>query len=354
MRIGVFGGAFDPPHLGHLRAAQYFRSRLALDEVLVIPAKEAPLKAAPLVPGGDRLALCRLTFPFPVSDMELRRPGASYTVDTLRDLRAQYPDAKFFLLVGEDQREKFHRWKDWQAILEMAELFVLPRAGEGRDGFTPLEISSTQLRLRLLLGEDCAAWLAPAALAYIAGRRLYQPLTPGRLHHSKCVAEAAEILAKQYGADPEKARLAGLTHDCAKSLSFEEQEKLCAAYGKPLTPHERAAPQVCHAFAGEAYLALACGLTDPEVLGSVRWHTTGHAGMTLLEECVFVADKISADRSYFPDVEYTRQLAWQDLHIASRYILEKTFEKHPAHPDSLAWYNELKGEIESSCSKPSF
>jgi len=342
-RIGIFGGTFNPPHLGHLRAAQYFQQSLALDEVIIIPAKQAPLKTAPGVSGEDRLALCERTFPFPVSDMELRRPGVSYTVDTLRDLHGQYPGAKLFLLVGEDQRDKFRQWKDWEEILRLAELFVLPRAGEGRDGFTPLEISSTRLRLKLLLGEDCSPWLAPEALAYLRAGRLYQPLTPERLHHSRCVAEAAGTLAGLYGADLEKARLAGLLHDCAKSLSFEEQEKLCAVYGKPLTSHERAAPQVCHAFAGEAYLALECGVTDPEVLGAVRWHTTGYAGMTLLEECVFVADKISADRSYFPDVEYTRQLAGQDLHIASQYILEKTFEKHSAHPDALAWYNELRG-----------
>lgn len=347
MRIGLYGGSFNPPHLGHLKAAQYFQRSLALDEVLVIPAGEAPLRATPMVSGEDRLELCRRTFPFPVSDIELRRPGVSYTIDTLRELREEYPDAQFFLLMGEDQREKFHLWKDWQAILQLAELVVLPRVGEGIGDFTPLEVSSTQLRLKLLLGEDCSAWLSPEAVAYIAERRLYQPLTPKRLHHCKCVAEAAEMLARQYGADPEKARLAGLTHDCAKSISFEDQQTLCARYGKPLRPEDLAAPPVCHAFAGEAYLALECGVTDPEVLGAVRWHTLGHAGMSLLEECVYVGDLISADRSY-PDVERTRALAAQNLHAASMYILEYIFKqrlKRPPHPDSIAWYNELKGDI---------
>jgi len=347
MRIGLYGGSFNPPHLGHLRAAQFFAASLLLDRLLIIPAKEAPLRATPMVmaPGGafseDRLELCKRTFPFPVSDIELRRPGVSYTIDTLLELRAGHPDAKLFMLVGEDQREKFHLWKDWEEIPKLAELVVLPRAGEGRDGFVPIDISSTQLRLKLLLGEDCAAFLSPGAIEYIREKKLYQPLTPKRLRHCQCVAEAAGALALRYGADPAKARLAGLTHDCAKSLPFETQQSLCDCYLKPLTEHEVAAPQVCHAFAGEAYLALECGVTDPEVLGAVRWHTTGHTGMTVLEECVYVADKISADRSYFPDLEYTRQLAGQGLHIASRYILEKTFEKHPAHPDSQAWYNEL-------------
>jgi len=349
MRLGVYGGSFNPPHLGHLRAALFFQQSLALDQVLIVPAKEAPLKTAPAaVSGGDRLELCRRTFPFPVSDMELRRPGASYTVDTLRDLHAQHPGAELFLLVGEDQREKFHLWRDWEEILRLAELFVLPRAGEGVEGFIPLEISSTEIRLRLLLEEDCSAYLAPQALAYIHEKRLYQPLTPERLHHSRCVAEAAQALALRYGADPKQARLAGLLHDCAKSMTLDAQQSLCERYGKPLRPEDLIAPPVWHAFAGEAFLALACGVADPEVLSAVRWHTLGHAGMTLLEECVYVGDLISADRDY-PDVERVRALAARDLHAASIYILEYIFAKRrkkgdrPPHPDSLAWYNDLKG-----------
>jgi len=345
-RIGIYGGSFNPPHLGHRAAALFFQKHLALDEVIVIPAKEAPLKAAPPACAEDRLELCKRTFPFPVSGMELRRPGVSYTVDTLRELRALHPEAKLFLLIGEDQRGNFHRWKDGQEILALADLFVLPRTGEGRDGFAPVEISSTRLRLKLLLGEDCSDFLTPEALAYIDEKRLYQPLTPERLHHSRCVAEAAELLAGQYGADKEKARLAGLLHDCAKSMPFGAQETLCEKYLKPFGPAEVASPQVCHAFAGEAFLALECGVTDPEVLSAVRWHTLGHADMTLLEEIVFVADLVSADRDY-PDVAHVRALAAQNLHAASMYILEYVFARLTAkakaiHPDSLAWYNNLR------------
>jgi len=346
-RLGIYGGSFNPPHLGHLRAAQYFAASLRLDRLLIIPAKESPLRAAPLVSGQDRLELCRRTFPFPAIDMELRRSGVSYTVDTLRELRAQYPEAELFLLVGTDQSEKFRQWKDWREILALAELVVLPRAGEGGEGFTPLDISSTQLRLKLLLEEDCSAWLAPEALAYIKEHRLYQPLTPERLYHSQCVAESAEVLALRYGADPAKARLAGLLHDCAKSIPLDLQQQLCARHLKPLRPEDLPATPVWHAFAGEAYLALECGVSDPDILGAVRWHTLGHAGMTPLEECVYVGDLISADRDY-PDLEHVRALASKDLHAASRYILEHHFAQRqeksdrPPHPDALAWYNELK------------
>ena len=170
-------------------------------------------------------------------------------------------------------------------------------------------------------------------------------LTPKRLYHSECVADAAVMLAEQYGADPHRAMLAGMLHDCMKCTPLEEQKAVCERIF-PLRAQELEAPQVWHAFAGAAYLALEFGVTDEAVLGAVRWHTTGHAGMTLLEEIVFVADLISADRMY-PDVEIVRELSRQSLHAASKYILEYIFSKleqsgrRAVHPDSVAWYHEL-------------
>jgi len=353
-RIGIFGGSFNPPHLGHLAAARFFAETLRLDRMLIVPAAIPPLKSACGVSGEDRLELCHRTFPYEMSDIEVRRSGVSYTVDTLREIQALHPGAQLFLLIGADQAADFTRWRNWRGILEMCTVCALQRdAAPLRtdlpirilEGFMPVAISSTRLRRRLLLGEDCAPWLAPGALDYINEKRLYRPLPPERIRHSRCVAEAARALALRYGADPEKACLAGLLHDCAKYLSFEEQEALCARYGKPFTQHERAAPRVCHAFAGEAYAALELGTADGEVLSAVRWHTTGRAGMTPLEEAVFVADLISADRDY-PDVDRVRELAREDLHAASIYILEYIFAKlreqgKPPHPDSLAWYEQL-------------
>ncbi|MDR0531039.1 MAG: bis(5'-nucleosyl)-tetraphosphatase (symmetrical) YqeK [Oscillospiraceae bacterium] len=176
-------------------------------------------------------------------------------------------------------------------------------------------------------------------------RNLLRGLLPERrLYHCECVADAAVALARQYGADEHKALLAGMLHDCMKNAPLEEQIAVCARAGMPLRPANLASPQVCHAFAGAAYLSL-CGVTDEEVLGAVRWHTTGHAGMALLEEVVYVADLVSADRDY-PDVGHVRQLAEKSLHAASRYILEYIFAKlkregRPIEPDALAWYQEL-------------
>ena len=358
-RIGIFGGAFNPPHIGHLAAARFFQQAIPLDDLIIVPTYQSPLKErAACVPDQARLELCRLTFPFPVSDLELARGGTSYTIDTLRQIRAQYPRAELYLLIGTDQLAQFTSWRAWQDILRLCTVCALQRDAAPLhtalpvkllSGFTPIEVSSTQLRGALARGEDVSQWLTPAAYAYIKKKLLYEqpPLPPDRLHHSRCVAESAEALALQYGANPEKARVAGLWHDCAKYFSFEKKARLAAAYGKPFTDDEYRCPQICHAFAGEAWLALEKGVTDEEILSAVRWHTTGHPGMTLPEEIVFVADLISADRDY-PDVETVRALAASNLHAASKYILAYIIDKctrqgRPIHPATLAWYEELGG-----------
>ncbi|MDR2752778.1 MAG: bis(5'-nucleosyl)-tetraphosphatase (symmetrical) YqeK [Oscillospiraceae bacterium] len=353
-RIGIFGGTFAPPHIGHLRAAEYFHKAAALDLLLIFPAGQAPLKDAPGLCAQDRLELCRRTFSCPVSDWETRRPGKSYTIDTLRHVRGAYPGARLFLLVGADQAAQFARWKDYDEILRLCTVCALRRDDcpvatdlpiRVLPGFVPVDISAARLRAMA----DPSPWMTPAAADYYALRQL---LPPARVRHSECVSVAARQLALQTGANPAKAAFAGLWHDCAKAMPFNVQADWCARAGMPLTAHEVAAPQVCHAFAGAAWLACNKNITDSDILGAVRWHTTGHAGMTLPEEVVFVADLISADRSY-PDVETVRALAAQSLHAASVYILEFVFSKlkaqgKPVHPDSLAWYHTLtdnhKGE----------
>jgi len=153
-------------------------------------------------------------------------------------------------------------------------------------------------------------------------------------------------LARKYGADETQAMIAGMLHDCMKCASKEQQRAIYEQLA-PMKPEDLEFTPVWHAFAGAAYLELECGIANAEILNAVRWHTTGHAGMTLLEKVIFVADLISADRSY-PDVEVVRTLARQNLHAASKYVLEYVFSRleqdgyRKPHPDSIAWYHQLK------------
>lgn len=143
-RIGILGGTFDPPHLGHLLIAETARVALGLESVLFVPAGEPWLKSGQrITPATHRLRMVRLAVAdnpdFCVCDCEVRRSGASYTVDTLRELRSSYPqDTGFYFIVGSDVLDQFHRWKEPDCILQLCRLAVIERPGGPDDGVVVL------------------------------------------------------------------------------------------------------------------------------------------------------------------------------------------------------------------------
>lgn len=371
MKIGVFGGTFNPPHNGHVRLAKAAADELKLDKLLVIPSCIPPHKiAAKLADGQERLEMCRLAFGcdprFEVSPMELERGSRSYTVETLRELKALYPDSELYFIVGSDMLESFDKWYLWQEILSLSVLCAasreegyspdLSRFGKLADRIkiitlNPLEVSSTQIRNSA--GEVSPELLDPKVAAYIREHGLYDDglnryrellrgkLNPRRLFHSECVSECAGVLAERYGASVEKARLAGLLHDVMKNAPANEQLALMP----DITPLELLNTKVWHQISGEAFLRQNGIVTDEEILGAVRWHTTGKAGMTLLEKTIYVADFISADRDY-KDVEVVRRLAYISLEHAilytSRYTVNKMVSQDLLlHPATVECYNDM-------------
>jgi nicotinate-nucleotide adenylyltransferase len=188
VRLGVFGGSFDPVHLGHLIAAAEAHRALSLDRVLLIPAGQHPWKP-PMGPTGaaDRLAMLRLAVDgdarFLVDDREVRRDGPSYTIDTLRSLRQETPGDRLSLLVGADAARDLASWREADAIPALAEVVVLSRPGEpppahpliGRVLAVPaIEISASQVRERCRQGESIRYLVPDAVARYIADRRLYR------------------------------------------------------------------------------------------------------------------------------------------------------------------------------------
>ena len=170
-------------------------------------------------------------------------------------------------------------------------------------------------------------------------------LSEKRYYHSVCVQKAALRLAKKYGADPEKASVAGILHDIMKDLPQPEQLERMKKYGVTLTRLELAAPKLWHAILGAAYLRAELHIEDPEILGAVRFHTTGRQNMTLLEKVLFVADFISDDRDY-PGVEKMRAAARESLEEAAAEGIVFTLcdlagSRKPIHPDTIAAYNDM-------------
>lgn len=194
VRVGMFGGAFDPPHVAHLALARAAISQLQLDLLYVLPTGQAWHKARHLTPAAHRLAMTRLAFAdmerVQVDDREIARPGPTYTADTLRELRAEHPGATLYLLMGEDQAASFDTWRDWPGIARLATIAVAQRPGPDAGGVRKLEAlpgvqvrrlalpampqSATEIRQKLTLGQDITQ-LVPAPVArYIETNNLYQ------------------------------------------------------------------------------------------------------------------------------------------------------------------------------------
>lgn len=186
MKLGVFGGTFNPIHWGHLLLAETARDALRLDRVLFIPTNQPPHKpATTLLPGRLRLKLIQLAIrdhaAFVTSALELERPGPSYSVETVRTLRQQLPDAKLFLLMGEDMLAV--RWVGWNQLKRWCTIAVARRAG-ARTGrrerglvwfaMPQVEIASSAIRARLRAGRSIRYLVAPAVERYIQQHRLYR------------------------------------------------------------------------------------------------------------------------------------------------------------------------------------
>jgi len=196
MRIGILGGSFDPPHVGHLLVAQDALDELALDRLLIVPAAQQPLKGGEQTAVAHRLAMVQACFGgiprIAVDPIEIDRGGLSFMVDTVDALRRRWPSATLHLLVGDDVVSTLPRWGDVNRLLSMVQLVVLHRADRGHDVAAlavPLEsvgaatarrlatrridVSSTEIRARVRDGRSIRGFVPDAVETYIATTGLY-------------------------------------------------------------------------------------------------------------------------------------------------------------------------------------
>ena len=389
-RIGIYGGTYNPPHVGHMRAAQSAVTALGLNKLLLIPDRIAPHKQ---IPSGSptpqqRLQMLRIAArgvaAGEVSDMELNREGPSYSYVTVEQVRAMYPDAELILFMGTDMFLSFDTWKYPERILQNASLGVFYR-GE-KDEKAAIEakkaqmeaagariylvendvvnISSTQMRR--LLAFRCAGDMLPeGVLDYIREYRLYNTrapwknlpmeqleavvislLNPNRVQHVLGCRDTAVELAKHWGADVTDAARAGILHDITKAIDGPLQLTLCEAYGKILSDFSRRYPKTLHALTGSLVAERIFGENEA-VVSAIAWHTTGKANMSLLEKIVYIADYIEPNRT-IPGVEELRRLAFEDIDAALKLGLEMTLEHlnrqgsevSPESREALAWLNK--------------
>ena len=389
-RIGIYGGSFNPPHIGHIQAAKEAVNALHLSKLLVIPAGIAPHKEMPenSPTVQQRLDMLRLTLAdcpqIEVSDLELKREGASYTYETILQLRRQYPEATLILFMGTDMFLSIDTWKNAELILENATLGVFYRGDRGETQAieakkaeleargcrvevvqnVAIPISSTQMR-RLLAFRCAGAFLPEGVLDYIREHRLYDTradwknlpmeqleqvvislLKPNRVAHVLGCRDTAVELAKRWGADETDAARAGILHDITKAIDGPLQLTLCEAYGKILSDFSRRYPKTLHALTGSMVAQRIFGENEA-VVSAIEHHTTGKADMSLLEKIIYVADYMEPNRN-FPGVEKLRELAFTDIDAALKLGLEMTLEHlnrqgaevSPASKAALAWFHQ--------------
>lgn len=199
VRLGLFGGSFDPPHVGHLLVAQDAREALGLDRLLIVPAGAQPLKQGLQTPASHRLAMTRACFAdipdIVVDPVEVERGGLSYMVDTVESVQRANPTAQIHLLVGDDVVPTLSRWREPERLLGMVQLVVLTRGGEDTPIGLPaginatmtrlqtrrVDVSSTEIRTRVRDGLSLRGFVPDAVAAYIASTGLYH-------EHSRAVA----------------------------------------------------------------------------------------------------------------------------------------------------------------------
>jgi len=367
-RIGIYGGTFNPPHIGHIQAAKHAVTCLKLDKLLLIPDRIAPHKQ---IPEGspsaqqryEMLQLVAEQIPNAhVSDIELSREGTSYTYLTILQLREQYPDAELILLLGTDMFCSFLDWKEPMTIAEHATLGVFYRGEKNEVEAVARQkqvleskgakvilleneinfISSTDLRRMLAFG-SAFPFLPKKVIDYIHKNEFYGTqqdyrglpmgkleqvvislLKPNRVAHVLGCRDTAVELAKRYGADEIDAARAGILHDITKALDGPHQLTLCREYG--IIPHVffEENPKTLHALTGSLVAERVFGENE-SVVTAIRYHTTGRARMSLLEKIIYVADYMEPNRS-FPGVELLRQLAFEDIDAALKLGLEMTLQ----------------------------
>lgn len=360
--LAILGGTFDPIHNGHLAIAEAVLVQFKPQKVLFIPAGAPPHKPdKPITDGKHRyqmiLQSIARTPGLETTGMELERTGASYTIDTIRELKELCPaGSTIYFVLGQDAVEGILTWKNAAELLAMCRFIAVPRPGYDTELFQtnikhlqeeygatihildtqPLDISSTVVRDNLAESRPVTALIPQEAEEYARKNRLYsttkfnlsdehfqwaksrlqERLSPGRFVHSTGVVIEAEKLACHYGADITKARWAGLLHDCTKEYSADKKRALCAQWG--IEPDEIVAGHIdlAHGLLGAEAAKRDYYIEDEEILQAIRYHILGHGGATLLDKIIVLADFIEPYREDYYPLQEMRALAYTDINKA--------------------------------------
>lgn len=363
---GIFGGAFDPVHRDHVRLMRLALSQMGLTRLVLLPSAAAPHKTTD-TPYTHRVAMLRLAtadMPVIIDESERTWQGKAYSSDILPVMQAKY--GPIVHIIGGDSLCDMPTWHEPRSVMHFAHAVVSRGAPDqallralrfaqteyGAD-ITLLQqhagtYSSSAIRLAYRIGsipyvqgpigqEAASAYgVQPAVHDYLVSQRLYheyasiveqvpRAISPSRWAHTQQVACMAVRLNKQLHLDENKVILAALLHDCAKGLTTLHTG----------VPQEVADyPAVVHAFNGAQEAAIRYGVTDPEVLDAIRYHTTGRPAMSDLERLIYLADMVEDTRT-FDGADALRALALADFGQGFLAAVRTTHD-HLLHSDKKA------------------
>ncbi len=375
MKIGIFGGTFDPIHKGHIALAKSALKKEGLDKVYFMPThinwmKKDRAKTDDL----DRIRMIEKSIAgdpsFGIETYEIHKGGISYTCDTLRILKDKYKGAELFFIMGEDSLRTFPFWRNPDEILKYATILVAGRDYNGLDksidaaakeitdkfggcikylDFEKMTVSSSFIREHIINESenvDLKNYLSDEVICYIKENRLYlngmneaqfstdseiissirkrikKELDRRRYVHTLGVAYTASCMAMAYNADIEDAYIAGLLHDCAKCLPADKKLELAKKYGIELNEAEKANPDLLHAALGSYLARDEYGIENEDIINAIRFHTTGRAEMSLLEKIVYLADYIEPNRKKILGIDDARSVAFTDINKAMAIVSE--------------------------------
>lgn len=348
MKIGIMGGTFNPIHNGHIHIAKNALSEAKLDKVIFIPTGVSYMKHG-VVPSYHRYNMTKLAIEnyndFLISDIEVKRPGYTYTKDTIIELQKIYPGDSFYYIIGTDTLYMIESWYEPQFLFDNLILLVanrgdekaIDKANELNKRFKAniqflncdfLDISSTNIREAYKNNKInyLQEVLDPKVIDYVYKSRIYDilsiediqsmlknDLTPKRYEHTLGVMDMSVKLAEIYGVDVNKACLAGLLHDCAKYMPINEMHEICERYFVKLNDIEYNEVGLLHSKAGACYAIEKYGIKDQDIINAIMYHTTGKPDMTLLEKIIYVADYIEVNRNHSPKLPEYRERVLTDL-----------------------------------------
>ena len=370
--IGIFGGAFDPPHQEHIRIAEEIRKEFSLREIVFVPSGNSPHKLLE-TPFETRCAMLRAATidkkDLRIDEIEGSYAATAYSYKILPFLKEKYGAIAF--LIGGDSLLAFDRWRCPDRILKICPLIVIPR---GKDDLSELQkaadrfvgqwggkimiskqvrganISSTILRAKACLGMPIAE-VDDRVRQIIDENGLYREysdiaqrvkgmLQEKRWRHTCGVVIAGLKINARIGLSDRKVFLACLLHDCMKQTDRVN----------PGVPEDVIGSKVLHAFNGAEEARLAFGIEDPEILDAIRYHTTGRACMTPLDKLVYTADMVEEETRDFEGVEELRAAAYRDIDLGFKLCFKQCYDLllekgNPIYHLSSECFNEYcKGE----------